>query len=138
LGITLFATALSIQILGGRLRQNELIAEQQAHRIQSLQEMNHQIIQRMRTGIVVVDAGGAIINANAAGLRLIRHSGGTGFEHASLPAPLREQLAAWRRGADSKPAPFRLTRSDPQIQANFAYLHPDEHSNILIFLEDYS
>src|SRR5690606_34173675 len=138
LGITLFATALAIQILGGRLRQNELIAERQAHHIQSLQEMNHRIIQRMRTGILVVDAGGHIVNANAAGLRLIRHTGAPEFEHVRLPETLRGQLEAWKSGGETRPAPFRLSRAEPQIQANFAYLNPDERSYVLIFLEDYS
>lgn len=137
LGITLFATALAIQILGGRLRQNELIAEQQAHRIESLQEMNYLIIQRMRTGILVVDGEGNILNANSAALKLLGYKGAH-LEQLVLPAPLGEQLEAWKEDRERKPPPLRLSRSGPQVQANFAYLNPDTDGNILIFLEDYS
>ncbi|MEX2367510.1 MAG: hypothetical protein WD601_12975, partial [Pseudohongiellaceae bacterium] len=65
LGLTLFIVALAIQILGGRIRRNELLAEEQQARIQNLQEMNFQIIQRMQSGIIVVDAQGRILNANS-------------------------------------------------------------------------
>lgn len=136
LGIALFATSLAIQILGGRLRQNERIAEQQASRIQSLQEMNTQIIERMRTGIIVVDSGGNILTANGSARKQVL--GGEAFERAQLPILLKRQLETWQENPQNRLAPFRLSRSEPQMQANFAYLNPDKNSNILIFLEDYS
>ncbi len=55
LGLTLFAISLLLQYLGGKIVQNEILAKRQAEDLESLEEMNYQVIQRMRTGIIIVN-----------------------------------------------------------------------------------
>ena len=91
LGFTLFAVSGLIQYLGGRIRTNELITRQQTENIQSLQEMNDQIIRRMHNGILVVDRYGNILNINEAATRFLQFDASQ--EQANhLPPELFEQL----------------------------------------------
>jgi two-component system sensor histidine kinase PilS (NtrC family) len=139
LGFTLFAVSGLIQYLGGRIRTNELITRQQTENIQSLQEMNDQIIRRMHNGILVVDRYGNILNINEAATRFLQFDASQ--EQANhLPPELFEQLRTWQEDNNFKPAPFRLENSPRDLRAGFSYLKPGNSSerNILIFLEDYS
>jgi len=91
LGFTLFAVSGLIQYLGGRIRTNELITRQQTENIQSLQEMNDQIIRRMHNGILVVDRYGNILNINEAATLFLQFDASQ--EQANyLPPELFEQL----------------------------------------------
>jgi len=139
LGFMLFAVSGSLQYLGGRIRQNEQITRRQAENIQSLQEMNDQIIRRMHNGILVVDKDTNILNINDAAKRFLQIRDD---EQATirLPEILVEQLHNWQKDNSIKAPPFRLEDSSRDIKAGFTYLNPgtSPDPNILIFLEDYS
>ncbi len=139
LGFTLFAVTGILQYLGGKIRQNELLTRQQAENIQSLQEMNDQIIRRMHNGILVVNQGGRILNINDAAMRFLQFPD-IDVEDMKLPAMLAGQLRAWQADNTAKAQPFRLEDAARDLQASFTYLNPgsDPEANILIFLEDYS
>ncbi len=143
LGALLFAASLYLQGLAVRMRRSAQLAAEQASSILSLEQLNHLIIQRMRTGIVVVGADAAIITANDAAFQmLINHSGQGSLTPSStilsLPDALLENLAQWKDNNDLRTPTFKTQKNGPQIQANFAYLTPQSDSNILIFLEDSS
>jgi len=138
LGLSLFAVSWSLQYLGGKIRQNELFAQQQAKNIQSLQEMNDQIIKRMHAGIVVVNHEGIVLNINDSAKRFLANSDKPQQEAAQIPETLFRQLQAWQHDNLLKTYQFQVHRTDPELQATFAYLTPGKDSNILIFLEDYT
>src|SRR5690606_25403091 len=71
LGLILFAVSLCLQYLGGRIRQKDMINRQQAASIESLREINQQIIQRMQTGIIVVDEENRVLNHNDSARKLL-------------------------------------------------------------------
>lgn len=139
LGFLLFVVSLSLQYLGGKIRKNELLAREQAVNIESLQEMNDQIIQRMHNGILVVNRNGKLLNINDAASRFLQSSE-TQESNTMLPDVLATQLQDWLEDNNSKAPPFRLDKSSRDLQASFSYLNPgtDPDPNILIFLEDYS
>ena len=85
LGLSLFAVSWSLQYLGGKIRQNELFAQQQAKNIQSLQEMNDQIIKRMHAGIVVVNHEGIVLNINDSAKIFLANSDKPQQEAAQIP-----------------------------------------------------
>jgi len=60
LGLTLFVISLILQYLGGKIQQNEMLAMRQTEDLQSLEEMNYQIIQRMRSGIILAQPSNSI------------------------------------------------------------------------------
>ncbi len=141
LGFSLFAVSGSLQYLGGKIRQNELLARQQAKNIQSLQEMNNKIIERMHTGILVVTPEGVILTINVAASRFL-HLDNVELNDEDtasvLPQILFSQLQHWMNDNNVKSTPFRLNETSTDLQATFSYLNPGADSNILIFLEDFS
>lgn len=143
LGFTLFAVSGSLQYLGGRIRQNELLTRRQAENIQSLQEMNTQIIQRMHNGILVVRKDGRILAVNDAARRFLHlpaQDSAQDSDAISLPPVLEIQLKSWQADNTIKAPPFSLDQGARDLQASFSYLNPgsDPDSDILIFLEDYT
>ncbi|MDT8427365.1 MAG: ATP-binding protein [Pseudomonadales bacterium] len=149
LGALLFATSLYIQWLSERIRKSATLAEQQATSIIDLEQLNHLVIQRLKTGIIVVDTNNRILTQNAAAIALLElgyqgrtidtmaQSSGSSTD-SRLPEPLENQLKAWRDNPDTLSPPFRISHSGPQLQASFAYLNPIAVSNILVFIEDNS
>lgn len=133
LGLLLFITALGIQTVGARIRENDLINRRQAARIQALQQINEQIIQRMQTGIVVIDQDGQVLNCNDAARNFLAIES---QDLPALPATLRHLLHEWLHHPESRPVKFRLTGNTPEILTNFTYLQTGNSVNILIFLED--
>jgi two-component system sensor histidine kinase PilS (NtrC family) len=137
LGITLFATSLALQYLGHRIRVKEVVNTQQAASIESLRELNQQIIQRMQTGILVADQTGRLLSYNNSAKKLLNFNDGEGSNPA-LPLPLFKQMETWKQDNSIRPKPLLLEVNTPEIQANFTYLHSQDAANILIFLEDNS
>lgn len=138
LGMLLFVLSLGLQYLGYRIRQKELINRQQAASIQSLQEINQQIIQRMQTGIVVVSRTGEVLNSNGSARRMLGSSDMASDSMEQLPEPLARQLDLWLAQPGVRSVPFRTSPNTPELLANFSFLQTQSSPNILIFLEDYS
>ena len=132
LGLLLFMTTLTLQYLVSRIRQKELINLKQAASIESLQAINQQIIERMQTGIIVVDDNNRVLDCNTSARRLL----GSTDTKPALPDILAKQLANWLEDNYLQAEPFRLSDNTPQLQASFAQLHAEPDSIILVFLED--
>ncbi len=141
LGFTLFATSLSLQYLGARIRQKDTITRVQAANIRSLQEINQQIIERMHTGIVVVDQHARPLNFNDSARKLLLDPAAAQVPNDKdllLPPVLLEQLKAWQADPSTRAQPFRVVENGREVQANFTYLQTAPQSSILIFLEDHT
>ncbi|MDX1818781.1 MAG: histidine kinase, partial [Marinobacter sp.] len=65
LGILYFAAAFVLQNISRRMIRSEALANSRARSIAELEQINRQIIQRMRTGILVLDRYGQVRLANA-------------------------------------------------------------------------
>ena len=140
LGTILFATSLVVQTLTERIYKASLLADKQAGAIIDLEKLNNEIIQRMRTGVVVVNPALDIVNMNSAARNTLKPilsaSAANSAAEFSLPGVLREQLAFWKINPKRQPQPISMPNSNKQIQLNFAFLKPQIDSDILIFLED--
>ena len=71
LGSTFFATALLGHALAGRLRASEALAARRGADVAQLERLNEQIVQRLRSGIVVLDATGRVRLANQSAQALL-------------------------------------------------------------------
>jgi two-component system, NtrC family, sensor histidine kinase PilS len=134
-GLLLFITALGIQTVGAKIREKDLINRRQAARIQALQQINEQIIQRMQTGIVVIDQNNLVVHCNDSARNFLAIDP----EEAPspmLPATVHSLLQEWLENPESRNLKFKLANNLPEIQANFTYLQTGSSVNILIFLED--
>ncbi|RLP52673.1 MAG: PAS domain-containing sensor histidine kinase [Ketobacter sp.] len=137
IGIAFFATSILAQQIANRLRASAELAGRQAEDLANLEELNHLIIQRMRTGIIVADLKEKVVLINDScwkifGMPLITKN--TEVEHIS--PDLAKQLRDWRKDTNVRSKPFRSHISGPEVQANFTLMESNEHSNALIFVDD--
>tara|TARA_R110002110_G_scaffold301156_1_gene515171 strand:+ start:136397 stop:138013 length:1617 start_codon:yes stop_codon:yes gene_type:complete len=137
LGLTLFSISLILQYLSSKLSQKDLLTKQQAEDLKSLEEMNYQIIQRMRTGIIVVNTAGGILSSNSSANKLLNRDSKSGA-FLNLPEQLANELKQWQEDNNYRSSPIKFSENAQEIQASFSYLQPDKKTDVLIFLEDYS
>lgn len=141
LGIILFATSLYIQYLADRIYKAAQLADKQASDIVDLEKLNDEILQRMRTGVIVVNPASRIISLNSAARSHllpfnIEIPEEIGTADLSLPEAIADQLSLWKVNPKRQPQPIVIPNTNKQIQLNFAFLNPESDSDILIFLED--
>lgn len=139
LGIVLFATALFIKNISGRIHRSENLATQRATDIEHLEKLNRVIIQRMRTGIIVCSRSGQIRMMNDAARKLIENPESSLSQTIpELPHQLISRLKEWQKNPHHRGASFRAFPSKPEIQVNFTSFRQEEDLEILVFLEDIS
>ncbi len=136
LGAIYFATSIAIQTLSSRLRRTEITSLSRAAEVADLERVNRSIIQRMRTGIIVVDNNDRprVLNQSARSLL------GLAADDASspaLPRPLLERLRVWRADTRVRTGPFEIAPTTPEIRANFSAVRPERpDADVIVFLED--
>lgn len=142
LGILYFAAAFVLQGISKRMMRSEALATSRARSIAELEQINQQIIQRMRTGILVLDRFGQVRLANAAAEELLFGSvtSQSSAEHHNrlLPKPLRKGLETWLKNPNMRIEPFQASPTSPLLQANFTQLDQERGDQILVFIEDMS
>lgn len=142
LGILFFATSFVIQYLAHRIRTSQHIAERKTATAADLQALNDIIIQRMRTGILVVNEHNQIRMLNQAALKMLElpEQDLNPAEMPLLDEKLQSRMDQWRASPQLRTKAFQVTDSSPPIQANFAPLQrtADHLEDSLIFLEDTS
>lgn len=139
LGILYFGAALILQSVTRRMQRSEELADYRARSIVELEKINEQIIQRMRTGIVVTDQDGRIRLANGAAEELLFGlTGNEGHHSRVLPIALLEGLAAWKENPRKRPDPCQIQPTSPMIQASFTRLDEENSDLVLVFIEDLS
>ena len=146
LGIVYFVTAAALQYIAIRLRRSEILANSRARSLAELEQINKQIIQRMRTGILVLDREGQVRLMNAAASAML--AGYTVSAQQAdtekttgadlLPASLLTGFKSWLLRPQKSIAPFQPTSTSPPIQATFAHLDQNTGELVLVFLEDIS
>lgn len=138
-GISFFVMALFSQIIVHRMRMGEELAELRGQDIANLQQLNEQIVRRMRTGIIALSADRNVLLSNEAAHQLLGLASPIAIfsrlEDVSLL--LDAACFAWQQNPDLRPIVFRNTPQGPEISASFAALNRKEsNSAILLFLED--
>ncbi|MDZ7668099.1 MAG: ATP-binding protein [Gammaproteobacteria bacterium] len=135
LGAMCFAAAIALQYLSQRVRDNDIRALTQAAELADLERVNRQVIARMRTGIVVVDAANRVRLANQAARGLLGVP--VDDDLPLLPAVLEGYLNDWRQDTSRRAPPFQVGPDTPEIRANFAPVRSDDPgADVTIFLED--
>lgn len=148
LGAAFFATAWLTHILAERIRASETLAAQRGVDLANMQQLTEYIIQRMQTGVLVVDAqeNVRLINESA------RHLLSAGSEKVNVEAhqphqlphqliaqlcpALAEQWRDWRDGLQLESQVFSPSQTAATLLPRFAHMGTDAASGTLIFLED--
>jgi len=131
MGCVYFASAYILQYFAVRVTQSESLAKQREKDLIELEKLNHQIIQSMRTGIIVCNSDFRIKLINQACKDLI----GLEPNHA-LPAQIIDRIHLWHNNPGVRTTPFKTTVEKPLVQANFSHLQQSQQSDILIFIDD--
>ncbi|MEX1033048.1 MAG: ATP-binding protein [Cellvibrionaceae bacterium] len=137
-GVLLFATAFAFTSLSEKIRRSTLEAQSQAEHAAYLQRLSQLIIERMRTGIIVVDKNDSIVLINRAAKTLVGRPEYERVDHIRMPdiPAVNEHLSIWRDYPHTRSPHLKPHADGPEIRVSFAQLEPHQHSDTLIFVED--
>ncbi len=136
LGAVLFATATLAHFLAVRIRESETLAAQRGEDLVNLSRMNERIVQRMRSGLIVLSKEGIIQLANLSAQSILETEGNIeGESLQSISLELQTCMREWIEGEQATRIIRPASRST-DIQVSFTYLGEDQDSDILAFLED--
>ncbi|MFN7782595.1 MAG: sensor histidine kinase [Lysobacterales bacterium] len=137
LAISYFAAAVLCNLLGRQMREANRLAAQRGEDLANLSQLNELIIRRMRTGVLVVDAGNQIQLSNEAAWNLLgQPSPAQQYLGAVAPA-LARRLADWQREREGASQPLQLAGGGIEVIPRFAKLSASD-GLVLIFLDDAS
>ncbi|MDG9928350.1 MULTISPECIES: ATP-binding protein [unclassified Pseudomonas] len=138
LGGLCFAAAILLQGLTQRLQMSESLAEQRAVDVASLEALNSLILQRMRTGILVLDKQHRVLLANQGALGML----GRGSLEGKVLDPhcpeLVKRLQQWLHNPTLRPQSLQAMPDGPVLQPSFIPLQRGEDQHTLVFLDDIS
>ncbi|RON11159.1 PAS domain-containing sensor histidine kinase [Pseudomonas brassicacearum] len=136
LGALCFAAALLVQGLTRRVEISESLAEQRASEVMGLEALNALILQRMRTGILVLDSERRVQLANHSALSLFGQERLDGQLIDDYSTALVERLQLWFNNPTLRPQSLKVARTGLELQPSFIALGLNEQRQTLIFLED--
>jgi len=139
LGVLIFVTALLTTYLSKRLRESEKIAEEVNQELENIVQMNEHIIQKMRTGILVVKNTGQILMANNAALELLGNI--TIEPHTNIKnisSALYQRFSDWNSNSIQNHKPIQQGQGLPDLQPGFSRIDQTQKGlgRTLIFIED--
>lgn len=132
LGIAFFMISLIIQQISQRLVQSERLAAQQRVAIERLEALNQQIVQRMRTGVLVFDAHYQVLMSNQSSDNLFAHN----MLGQQLPKELMTRHQRWLENPTISLETLRTSEQSPLLSPRFADLNTGHETLTLLFLED--
>lgn len=138
LGTLSFVTAISFHYFSQKLRTSEAAAVAQAEHIEHLQRTAQLILERMRTGIMVLNKEQDIELYNKSAMRLLDLPAEKDeIRHLSQLPELFDKWKSWKDGhADHTPLLSLPKHITSEIKVNFAQLEPGSSDDLLVFLED--
>lgn len=137
LGITFFITAILGQFLANKLKKSEELARQHAVDLENLGLLNEHIVQRMRSGLLVLNEHYQIRLLNKAAENLLGISNQYPDQDIKQSAP---ELFAYVKDWQQQNGPYVVIYRPPKgyidVQVSFTRLHPSSVFGSLIFIED--
>lgn len=137
LGLGFFTTAALAHLSAQRIRASESLVEQHAVDLANLAELNEHIVQRMQSGVLVIDRNGEIplVNHAASALLALPSEPLPGGIAENLPA-MAELLARWRRDSDRSSYVMASPATGGELVVSFAALGARASAGVVVFLED--
>jgi two-component system, NtrC family, sensor histidine kinase PilS len=137
LGATFFITAIIGNLLAARVRETEALAEQQAIEINELAKLNEHIVQRMQSGILVLDKDMNILLMNESSKRLLGQQGeDTHKVFSFINNHLKASIYEWLNAIGEQNVIIKLEEDETELQVSFIKLTLISNYQILVFLED--
>lgn len=136
LGALCFAAALLVQAMMQRVEVSETLAEKRASEVVELEALNALILQRMRTGILVLDDQRHVQLANHSALALLGQDTLEGQLIDDCSPTLIERLHLWQSNPTLRPQSVKVAGSGLELQPSFIALDQSANRQTLVFLED--
>ncbi len=135
-GMAYFGTVGLAMRIGRKLAESQALASARGLQLQTQQQINALILQRMRNGTLVIDEQGRIQQINEAGWYLLGMPEKLPQKLSDLPEGIRLRLEEWRKHGQHNPVPLRLAGGLPRIVPRFVPLDQQTRGAVLVFLED--
>lgn len=137
LGTTFFITAIIGNLLSARVRQTEELAKQQAIEINELAKLNEHIVQRMQSGIIVLDSSMKVLLINESAKILLGEQGqDTNKIFSFIDRNLKGYILEWLDNNGRQNVIIKTHDDEVELQLSFIKLNLVSNYQILIFLED--
>lgn len=137
LGATLFVTATAAQWLARRVRESEELASRRGVDLANMEQLTEYVIERMQTGIIVLDHDNKISLINESAWNLL------GMPVAPVSQPLAAlspllagALQGWQSDSHNAPGAIKVRGTGGEVMPRFARLGHNRSAGTLIFLED--
>lgn len=137
-GTASFVTALGCSLLGRWGREYQLLAERRGLDLANLAQVNELIIQRMRSGVLVVDRQNRVRQMNEAAWYLLGNPPASQRNLQTMTPALTERLERWRKKGKTEDEALLLQATQVAVVPQFLKLPGIEGEGTLIFLEDTS
>lgn len=139
LGMTFFVTAIIFLELSRRVDESRALAMRQAADIENLSQLNDNIVQRMRSGIIVIDDDCRVQLMNSAARNLLSLSNdNVNVSLETISGDLHRGVKSWVAGGGDGTIVINQPQGYGDLQASFSRLSIEGSFRLLIFLEDMS
>lgn len=136
LGTLLFITAICFLYLTQKIKTSSEEAITQARQAAHSQMLAQTIVERMRTGIMVLNKNNRIEMFNKSAQQLLNLHHNEHYQTLSNMPELEQQLKIWRAYHHTQSPVFTVPDSATEVKVSFAKLDDDTDSDTLVFIED--
>jgi len=137
-GLTYFLTGFVSYRAAQQLRESEQLADQRGLDLANLSQLNALIIQRMRTGILVIDDDDQVRMMNESAWYLLGMPAERQRDIRRMAPGLFPRLTQWRAQHLHELHAIKLAAGVPAVVPRFVKLEADARGATLVFLEDES
>ncbi len=139
LGVTFFTTAIITHYVAKHIRESEALALKRGVDLANMSQLTEHIIQRMQTGIMVIDQYNRLRLINESAWHMLGMPSVINNPYISaLNKTLNESYNKWQDDNEVISTPIQLSPEHPSLLPRFARLSQEENPATLIFLEDAS
>jgi len=139
LGVTFFTTAIITHFVARHIRESEALALKRGVDLANMSQLTEHIIQRMQTGIMVIDQYSKLRLINDSAWHMLGMPSVVNNPYLSaLNKELNNSYKNWQDNNETVSSPLPLSPEYPSLLPRFAQLSQEENPATLIFLEDAS
>jgi two-component system, NtrC family, sensor histidine kinase PilS len=135
-GLSFFIVTTLIYWLGTRTQASRALAEQRGQDLLSLAEVNELVIQRIRTGVLVVDHVGEVQRYNESAWYLLGMPSPRERHLSRFAQPLLARMREWQFEQRHNGEALAIANGVPAVVPRFAKIGTDTNPLVIIFLED--
>lgn len=136
IGVVCFVVAAVASLIGTRARDAEALAAQRGADLLDMDRLNDLVVQRMRTGVLVVDRDARIQRMNESAWRMLGSPRRGESQLATTSPYLARAWRAWMSGGEQPHTHSPLAEGGDPVLPRFLRLFSDRDDFTVVFMED--